>query len=81
MKKTVRFKGKYNNTIVYSKGMTDSEIISVLEKRISKRQIELDKRKWIYDEYISLCRLQDLDVKWLNDFKNGFSVMFAKEDE
>lgn len=74
MKRSVKFKGKNNNTIVYSSGMTDEDIVDVLTKRIQKRQIELDKRKWIYDEYISLLEKQKVDKDWINAFSNGFTV-------
>lgn len=74
MSKSVRYKGKNNNTIVYSKGMSDRDIIDVISKRIEKRQIELDKRKWIYDEYLSLSEKQKVDKSWLSAFSNGFTI-------
>ena len=70
MRKSVRFKGKNHNTIVYSSGMSDKDIIEVLERRIKKRQVEIDKRKWIYDEYNSLFTKQLIDKNWLADFKS-----------
>ncbi len=77
---SVRFKGHNNNTIVYSKGMTDKDIMDVLSRRIQKRQVELDRRKWIVDEYNSLLKKQNTDKQWLAEFNKGFSVV-KKEPE
>lgn len=74
MAKKIRFKGKNNDTIVYSSGMSDNDVIEILERRIKKRQVELDKRKWIYVEYCSLMKLQKIDERWLKNFHNGFSI-------
>lgn len=75
MKKNVRFKGKNNNTIVITSGMTDKDVVEVLQKRLAKRQIEIDKRKWLVDEYISLTKKQEIDRKWLYAFEHeNFSI-------
>lgn len=60
----IRFE-KNGRTIVHPKGMTNSEAIRYLENRIKKRDKELQKRQWIYDEYNSLLAKQKLDREWV----------------
>lgn len=60
----VRFTNK-GRTIVYRKGQSRLDVIAELEKRIAKRQKELDKRRWIVDEYNSLLSKQAEDRSWV----------------
>lgn len=53
------------NTIYYPKGATRSDVIAELKRRISKRQIEIERREWIVKQYESLLKKQDEDKKWL----------------
>lgn len=57
----LRFKG---NTIFYPKGASRDDVVSMLDKRIEKRSIEIERREWIAKEYERLCKLQEEDKKW-----------------
>ena len=58
----VRYKG---NVILFTKGMSRDDVMNAIKKRMDKRATELEKRKWIYDEYNSLKAKQDEDAIWL----------------
>ena len=62
---SIRYKNK-GHTLVYKKGQSRLEVQTELEKRIAKRQKELDKRQWIVNEYNSLLCKQAEDRDWLN---------------
>ena len=58
----VRYKG---NVIYYTKGMSCDDVMNAIRKRMEKRETEIKKREWIYQEYISLKSKQDEDASWL----------------
>lgn len=58
------------NTIIYPKGATRSDIVKELERRISKRKIEIERREWIVKQYESLVKKQAEDVGWLRWVEN-----------
>lgn len=62
---SIRFKKK-NTLLTYSKGMTRDQVAHELQKRIDKREKELEKREWIYKEYLNLIKSQENDKQWLN---------------
>ena len=59
----VQYKG---NVICYTKGMSRDDVMTAIKKRMAKRELELQKRKWIFDEYNSLKAKQDQDASWLS---------------
>lgn len=73
----IHFK-KNGNQIVYTKGMTNAKAIEFLKKRVAKREKEMQKRKWIYDEYNSLLKLNKLDNEWIQVLRSRKVVL---EDE
>lgn len=66
-----------NTTLVYSKGATREQIIEFIKNRIEKRQIELDKRQWIIDEYNRIMEKQKQDKEWL-DYINTHPEFLSK---
>lgn len=68
MAKSVRYKDK-NTTIVYSKGMSRDDIISVIQKRIDERNKKIDQRQFIVDEYNRLKEANKIDYDWLEYIK------------
>ena len=44
------------NTIFYPKGVTRSDVIKELGRRISKRKIEIERREWIAKQYELLVK-------------------------
>lgn len=60
----VRYK-KNGNTIVYSKNMTQQQVMDAIRKRMATRQKEIEKRQWIVDEHKSLLEKQAQDQEWL----------------
>ena len=70
----VKYK-KNGNCIVYSKGSNNDSVIVELRKRVEKREKELQKRKWIYDEYLSLLKKQELDRGWIATLERNDVVL------
>lgn len=70
---------KKNTVIHYTKGMTNEDAIKEIEKRMRKRQKELDKRQWIVDEYNSLKEKQLVDRDWLGVLKRNEIILSEKE--
>lgn len=73
----IRFSNK-NRVIHYTRGMTDSDVINILEKRIAKRSLELEKRLWIVKQYESFSKAQENDKSWLSLFKSGSFTIESK---
>lgn len=70
----VRFQKK-GRCIVCTKGSNNASVIAELRKRVEKRKIELDKRKWIYDEYLSLLKKQELDLEWIGTLERDEVIL------
>lgn len=74
----VRYTNK-NTTLEYSKGATKEQIVEFIQNRIVKRQIEIDRRQWIADEYNRLLEKQRQDQEWL-DYINQHPEFLSKGD-
>lgn len=68
-----------NTTLVYSKGATKEQIVEFIRNRISKRQIEIDRRQWIVDEYNRILEKQKQDQEWL-EYIYQHPEFLSKED-
>lgn len=69
------------NRIVYTKGMTQDQIIEFIKNRMAKRQKELDKRQWIVDEYRSLSSKQAEDNEWLSYLINNPNFILPVDNQ
>ena len=65
---TVKYKG---NIMTHTKGATAEQVIEVIEKRMARREQELQKREWVVKEYRSLEAKQAEDREWLAWVKAG----------
>lgn len=74
----LHYKNK-GTVIVYTRGMTNQDAIKLLNKRISNREKEIQKRKWIVDQYNSLVAANELDKSWVISLSNN-SVVLGGED-
>ena len=74
-------RNKYGvETIHYSKNMTTQDCINVLSKRTEKRASELTLYKLFYDKYLSLQKLQNTDLSWLQYLKNHPDFLEKNKD-
>ena len=53
------------NVILVTKGASLQDTISFVEKRIAKREAEMQRREWIYKEYVALQKKCAEDKSWL----------------